>query len=92
MMNSLQSLREQIEQLDAEIRSTETVDDTGREILHRLQDDLQDLLSRSGEDAPPPDLSVTGRLRQAMQHFEITHPNLVAMMESVVNTLSEMGI
>jgi hypothetical protein len=92
MIESRPSLREQIERLEAEIRSTETVDDTGREILHRLQDDLQDLLSRSGEETTPPDLSVTGRLRQAMQHFEISHPNLVAMMESVVHTLSEMGI
>ena len=38
------------------------------------------------------DVRVTERLRQGIQHFEVTHPNLEAMMEQVVNTLSEMGI
>ena len=85
-------LRDQLERLDAEIRSIDSVDDAGREILHQLQADLQDLLSRSGEATPAPQRSIAARLREGIGHFEITHPNLVAMMESVVNTLSEMGI
>jgi hypothetical protein len=92
MENNPPPLREQLERLDAEIRSIVSVDDAGREILHRLQADLQDLLSRSGEVTASPDLSIAARLRQGIGHFEISHPNLVAMMESVVNSLSDMGI
>ena len=85
-------LREQLERLDAELRSIDSVDDASREVLHRVQEDVQDLLSRSGEAIPQHDVSITERLRQGIQHFEVTHPNLVAMMEQVVHTLSEMGI
>jgi uncharacterized protein DUF4404 len=85
-------LREQLERLDAELKSIESVDDASREVLQRVQEDVQNLLLRSGTMAPPQEVSITARLRQGIQHFEVTHPNLVAMMEQVVNTLSEMGI
>ena len=92
MEDDNRSLRDQLERLDAEIRSIDSVDDSGREILHQLQADLQDLLSRSGEASPAPQRTIAVRLREGIGHFEATHPNLVAMMESLVNTLSEMGI
>ena len=85
-------LREQLEQLDAHLKRTESVDEAGRAILHTLQQDVQDLLARSGEGASVQQHPIAVRLRQAIQHFEVTHPTLVASLEQLMNTLSTMGI
>ena len=85
-------LREQLEQLDAHLKRTKSVDEAGRTILHMLQQDVQDLLARSSEGASVQEHPIAVRLRQAIQHFEVTHPTLVASLEQVVNTLSTMGI
>jgi uncharacterized protein DUF4404 len=88
------ALRAKLEQLDAEIQRTGSVDEAGREILFKLQADVRDLLARSGGStgsAVEQDLSIAERLRQGIQHFEVTHPNLTGLMEEVVNTLSGMG-
>jgi len=42
-------LREQLERLDADLKQTKSVDEAGRTILHKLQQDVLDLLARSGE-------------------------------------------
>ena len=85
-------LREQLERLDAELKGTESVDEGGRTILHKLQQDIQDLLARSSEDSNLEAHPFTAQLRRAIQHFEVTHPTLVASMEEMVNTLSTMGV
>ena len=85
-------LREQLERLDADLKRTKSVDEAGRTILHKLQQDVQDLLARSGEVPSLHEHPIVARLRQAIQHFEVTHPTLVAVMEQMVNTLSTMGI
>jgi hypothetical protein len=87
-----QQLREQLERLDADIKQTQSVDEAGRTILHELQQDVQDLLARSGESSGLQQRDVTERLREGIQHFEVTHPALAAVMEEVVNMLSAMGI
>ena len=87
-----QRLREQLEQLDADLRQTKSVDKEGRAILRKLQQDVQDLLARSAESSDLQEHPITARLRQGIRHFELTHPALVAAMEEVVNTLSAMGI
>ena len=92
MDDQSRQLRKQLERLDADLKQTESVDQTGRAVLHKLQQDIQDLLTRSGEESAHPEHPVTERLRQAIQHFEATHPTLVASMEEIVNTLSTMGI
>ena len=84
-------LREQLERLDAELKRTKSVEEGGRTILHQLQQDIQDLLARSSEDSGLEAHPFAAQLRRAIQHFEVTHPNLVASMEEIVNTLSTMG-
>jgi Domain of unknown function (DUF4404) len=84
-------LRAMLEQLEEEIQRTEFIDDEGREILGRLEKDVQGLLARSGEVPGGQGDSLAERLRQGIQHFEVTHPTLTSLMEQVVNTLSGMG-
>jgi hypothetical protein len=85
-------LREQLERLDADLKRTKSVDEAGRAILHRLQQEVQDLLARSGEAAIVQRHPIAERLREGIQHFESTHPSLTAVMEQVVSMLSAMGI
>jgi len=92
MEDQNRQLREELEQLDADLKRTKSVDEAGRTILHMLQQDVQDLLARSGEGARVQEHPIALRLRQAIQHFEVTHPTLVASLEQMVNTLSTMGI
>lgn len=92
MDNEDPQLRARLEQLDEEIQRTVSVDEEGRRILRRVQQDVQDLLARSGEAPSPHSLPVTERLRQGIEHFEVTHPVLAGLMEDVVNALSAMGI
>ena len=86
------NLREQLERLDADLRQTKSVDQAGRAILIRLQQDVRDLLARSVEPASLQSHPIRSQLLQGIEHFEMTHPALVAAMEQVVNTLSAMGI
>jgi hypothetical protein len=85
-------LREQLERLDADLKRTECLDEAGRALLHKLQQDVQDLLTRSGEVSSLQEHPITERLAQGIQHFEVSHPTLVALMEQVVNALSAIGI
>ena len=91
MDNEDPKLRAKLEQLDEELKQVVSVDEEGRKILHRLRQDLEELLLRSGEATDRRHVSIAGRLRQAIEHFEVTHPALAASMEEVVNTLSAMG-
>jgi hypothetical protein len=85
-------LREQLERLDEDLKRTKSVDEAGRAILHQLQQDVQELLARSGEVSNLQEHPIMARLQQGIQHFEVTHPTLVAVMEQMINTLSTMGI
>ena len=85
-------LREQLERLDADLKQTKSVNEAGRTILHKLQQDVQDLLARSGEASSLQQHPIVARLREGIQHFEMTHPDLAALMEQVVNMLSAMGV
>ena len=44
-----QLLRERLEQLDAELKQTESLDDNEREVLRRLARDIQEVLGRGDE-------------------------------------------
>ena len=44
-----ETLREQLEQLHAELNQTETVDARQRELLTTLESDIQELLGRDGD-------------------------------------------
>ena len=92
MNDQNRQLREQLERLDEDLKRTESVDEAGRAILHQLQQDVQELLTRSGEVSNLQEHPIMVRLRQGIQHFEVTHPTLVGIMEQMIDTLSTMGI
>jgi phytoene/squalene synthetase len=79
-----------LEKVHAEIENTEQVDEKGRELLQDLENDIRGLLDRSesaGGDTP-----AVQRLRDAISHFEVTHPTLTAMLSELSTILSNAGI
>jgi predicted ribosome quality control (RQC) complex YloA/Tae2 family protein len=92
MSDQKRKLQETLEQLNAELKRTQTADETQRQQLHALQSNVQSLLERSGEAPWAHDQSVVPGLRASLQHFEATHPVVTSLIEQVVNTLTNMGI
>ena len=85
-------LREQLEQLQAEIRQTKSVDEEGKSLLRNLDADIHDLLSRSGEETGGVQTSFVQRLQESLKHFEVSHPTLTTLISDLLDTLSNAGI
>ncbi len=79
-------LRETLERLHAELNRTESVDETSRLLLRKLQLDIEELLeSRSGP-------SVRKRLQDGVHHFEASHPALARTIADVLDSLALVGL
>ena len=81
-------LRDLLESLHAELRRTDAVDDSSRELLREVDGDIRQALERAGEH---PD-SLTARLRETVERFEGTHPALTEAVTRVLDALVQMGI
>ncbi len=55
--------------------------------LQKLADDVQNALKESVEDVP-----LVESLRDAAETFEARHPQLTALINNVMNSLSNIGI
>ena len=86
-------LRELLEDLHKKIESTNSVDETGRELLSHLSVDIRNLLERTGHEEQ---LRGTkweiGRMEESVRHFEVTHPNLTAALSQLLTALNNAGI
>jgi len=79
-----------LEQLHSELDNTQAVDEKGRELLHALNADIQELLERS-EGGEPAD-SLLERWQDTIDHFEVTHPALTTALSHIVTVLNNAGI
>jgi hypothetical protein len=82
-----EELRKILEQLHAELASTDTIDAALRERLRALQRDIGDAL---GKETPP--ASLRGMLEDAVVHFEASHPTLARRLAAVIDTLALYGL
>jgi uncharacterized protein DUF4404 len=87
-----QELRAMLEQLHAELGNAQSVDEGEREMLKHLMADIQTVLARSGEGAPPHYQPLIQRLGEAVKHFEASHPTLTLLMGRALDTLSNAGV
>lgn len=85
-------LRTLLEGLHDELQRTETLDEKGRALLNDLDVDIRDLLQRSGDAGAQADETILERFQSAMDHFEITHPNLTMAISEMMKSLSNAGI
>lgn len=85
-------LREQLEQLQAEIQQTDSVDEQGKTLLRDLDEDIHALLSRSEGESVVVQPSTVKSLQDSLSHFEVSHPTLTALIANLLETLSNAGI
>jgi len=80
-----------LEELHHELDSTDAVDEKGQELLRALNADIEELLERSeGEDADND--SLLERWQDAVDHFEVTHPQLTSTLSHIMTALNNAGI
>ena len=87
-----QELRKLIEQQNAEIQNTRSVDKKGQELLLHLEADINDLLGRTEGNVTPVHPTTIQRLEEGLSHFEVTHPELTALLSRFLEALSNVGI
>ncbi len=85
-------IRELLEQLRKELANTETVDEKGQALLRRVDEEIHNLLERTGGEEPISLFSVIKGLEDTIQDLEEKHPTLTAALSQMVNTLSNAGI
>jgi hypothetical protein len=85
-------LQNLLQQLENEIKNTQSVDDKGRMLLNDLEEDIRKLLERSGESLVQLHPSLVQRLKDSLNHFEVTHPELTALISRLLDSLSNAGI
>jgi hypothetical protein len=88
---------ELLQQLHDEIENTQAVDEKGSELLRDLEGDIRALLARSEENSAqlhPARLhpSIVQRLHGALNHFEVTQPELTMLISKLLDSLSNAGI
>lgn len=81
-----------LEELHTTLDATEAVDEKGRELLRALNEDINELLERSGDADADADDSVLGRMQETMTYFERTHPEMASALSNLLTTLSNAGI
>jgi hypothetical protein len=85
-------LRKKLHQLHDEIENTKAVDEKGRKLLRDLEGDISALLERSEETAVQVHPSIIRRLEGALDHFEVTHPELTMLISRLLDSLSAAGL
>jgi hypothetical protein len=85
-----QRLNKQLQELLTQLQQAKTLEQGDREALLQLVKDIQATLTRTGKSEEY--ASAVQRLEDAVQRFEVTHPQITATMARVINGLSNMGI
>ncbi len=86
-----QRLREQLEQLHAELAHVKNLDGTEAEMLQHLADDIREVLEREENQAQH--YSGLGeRLKEAVARLEASHPQATDRMRQLIDQLAYLGI
>jgi hypothetical protein len=86
-----QKLREQLEELHAELQRGESLNDDDRKLLQNLANDVRDALAR-GDEQTEHYGGLSERLKEALAQVEASHPNATLLMRQVIDQLAFMGI
>ena len=81
-----------LHKLHDEIEKTRSIDDKGSKLLRDLEGDIRTLLERSQGGAIQVHPSIQQRLELAVNHFEVSHPDLTTLISNLLDSLSSAGI
>jgi Domain of unknown function (DUF4404) len=85
-------LRKLIREVHEEIKKTKPVDAKSRKVLKKLDKDLRALRDCPENVPVKVDEPVVRNLREARDHFEISHPGLTQNLSKLLTTLSTVGV
>lgn len=80
-----------LKQLHRQLRDLDSLSEADQRLVDHLRNDIDLLLSHS-KNAATGSHSVRERLEQGVGRFEVSHPELTAVMARVIDALSSMGI
>jgi seryl-tRNA synthetase len=83
-------LRDDIEKLRDEIKTLNADEDTSKEKLENLLQDIESGLETEAQDKKQSEL--LAGLKESVEHFEAEHPRATAIINDIMVTLSNMGI
>jgi len=89
-MNNEQ-LREQLENLHAEVQKADALDPRQRELLQALANQINELLSRN-QNEPYHYRSLGERLSDDVARLEASHPQITLLMRRAIDSLAPLGI
>ena len=87
-----QELCKLLEQLQAEIEKTESVDENERTLLRDLDADIRDLLKRCEAEQVETHPLTLQRFEDAIDAMAVSHPALTSLLSNISTILSNAGI
>jgi hypothetical protein len=85
-----QKLRELLDTLHQELEQVDSIDENTEVVLSNLRADMQRLLDEKGGTADE-DESLVERIKEALDHFEEGHPKLSLTLQLLLESLAKMG-
>ena len=85
-------LRELLEELHSELEHSESVDEQTRELLRAARGDIEKALVSGQPDAGQQASTARSRIREAIERFGGEHPKGAALLNRVLDALSNVGI
>jgi hypothetical protein len=86
-----QELLKLLEQVHEEIGRVKDIDQDDRELLTHLSTDIQSLLGHPGQ-VREQEPQLGGRLQQAIDRFQVSHPTLTSTLSQLSAVLGNAGI
>jgi chromosome segregation ATPase len=90
MPDRLEKLRATLNELEAELREIDSLDDDTRKELAEAALEITNVLTRGrpGEQTG----EVAGSLRERLEEFEASHPQLALIVGRLIDGLGQLGI
>jgi len=86
-----QKLHDHLRELEEELARLDSVDDTSRELLERLMEDIRATLAQSEQPTPEHHTSLRERISGAVAEFEDAHPTLTANLGRVLDAFGHFA-
>lgn len=87
-------LEQTLDSLHQSLADTPQIDEQMAAKMRLLIDEIQLVLARSAPstETPPSHQTLTARVRELMDEFEVNHPQLTSNLSLIAERLADMGI
>lgn len=85
-------LHDRLEQLRAELRQIESLEEGKQQLLQKLISDIEKLIEADENDHRHASDRLGEGLKEGIELFEASHPRATMLMGQVIDALAKMGI